>query len=947
MWLKLMLLICNPTEAGLISQNFIFLSLGFEFTQPEYARTITEYHAVNKTVMHIRAVGCHRQPVQYTITQPDTPFTIDEKGHIILLHPLNSDEAKSYDLNVRATSGNGKCVAHTKVLFVILNKNKHAPEFEFESYSCKIVENTLELQINPPLRVLDEDHGDAGKVRNVTIVESGLPFVFTVADDGTVHGKATTDMDAEDVTDYFFDIIATDNGHIGVGNGRVCKYIVEGFNLPFTVSEKGVVSLDFPLDKGSYDSYEFNVDAVDCGGMMSLTSAKVSIAVKTQCHKEFIRRADQELVLQQCSGKVNVAPSITLNECAKKLGNAHFSAAVSLDTKAGMGCDRETFEASDTFTICGADDFIDLLPKPGTGREWTKMLKKTQESLGKEKNGFYLDGQTYVEIPEGVVPEDIGDKFTISLWIKMEGSKSRQTILANTDKERLDRVHFSLTTSGSKLLFVHRREAIHAGRDVYCNAEFQYNVPELFDLQWHHIAAVVDGCSAKVYIDGEHHLPAVSIPDWTLHKSNIKNKFSIGARYLAKEKAFMEYFKGYLSGVVIKPNSVLSEMVLQCVTRCREHVNVEGPLPGNFSAKTVNFNAIEVSGEGTPEEFIKVLQNVIYINERLMPTPGIRSVNISAKVNDEKLEDVTINLSVAGNTRPVIVVKGLDSDIDVKWDKRKLIKERGVHVFDSLEIEYYGCESDEETPIDKVRYLDAALVTVDPPFKKGESFIFRQGIEALKKQKGLSVSFNRKEMIIRGVGHFSEYEDVLRQVVYVNSNPDNTMDKRFTVAVSTLNGRCLSDVELRHLSVIHANRDMEKYNIKAAKSSLEQEALPGYVSLEGSFESESSDGGSLSSGIMAVIVVCSLLVFIVLVVIGVYKYRQRPTTVKVVSPGDEKEEMYWDDTGLSGVRITLNPMQKFQELDLNEDGAHTDNQDTEDEEGGAAKGLLEWDNSDI
>ena len=178
-----------------------------------------------------------------------------------------------------------------------------------------------------------------------------------------------------------------------------------------------------------------------------------------------------------------------------------------------------------------------------------------------EKNGFYLDGQTYVEIPEGVVPEDIGDKFTISLWIKMEGSKSRQTILANTDKERLDRVHFSLTTSGSKLLFVHRREAIHAGRDVYCNAEFQYNVPELFDLQWHHIAAVVDGCSAKVYIDGEHHQPAMSIPDWTLHKSNMKNKFSIGARYLAKEKAFMEYFKGYLSGVVIKPNSVLSEMV--------------------------------------------------------------------------------------------------------------------------------------------------------------------------------------------------------------------------------------------------------------------------------------------------------------------------------------------------------------------------------------------------
>ena len=75
--------------------------------------------------------------------------------------------------------------------------------------------------------------------------------------------------------------------------------------------------------------------------------------------------------------------------------------------------------------------------------------------------------------------------------------------------------------------------------------------------------------------------------------------------------------------------------------------------------------------------------------------------------------------------------------------------------------------------------------------------------------------------------------------------------------------------------------------------------------------------------------------------------NRRPETVKVVPPGDDKEEMYWDDTGLSGVRITLNPMQKFQELDLNEDSNNTEKSDTEDEEGTATKGLLEWDNSDM
>lgn len=57
--------------------------------------------------------------------------------------------------------------------------------------------------------------------------------------------------------------------------------------------------------------------------------------------------------------------------------------------------------------------------------------------------------------------------------------------------------------------------------------------------------------------------------------------------------------------------------------------------------------------------------------------------------------------------------------------------------------------------------------------------------------------------------------------------------------------------------------------------------------------------------------------------------------------------MYWDDIGLSGVRIIFNFMQKFQELDLNEDGVNIDNVEIEDEEGGVIKGLLEWDNFDI
>ena len=85
--------------------------------------------------------------------------------------------------------------------------------------------------------------------------------------------------------------------------------------------------------------------------------------------------------MQQCTGKVYVTPDIALNECAKKYEKANLSAIVHLVTNAGMGCDRDTYEASDAFTLCGADGFVDLLPQPGVGRDWTEGLKKNTKGM--------------------------------------------------------------------------------------------------------------------------------------------------------------------------------------------------------------------------------------------------------------------------------------------------------------------------------------------------------------------------------------------------------------------------------------------------------------------------------------------------------------------------------------------------------------------------------------
>ena len=155
---------------------------------------------------------------------------------------------------------------------------------------------------------------------------------------------------------------------------------------------------------------------------------------------------------------------------------------------------------------------------------------------------------------------------------------------------------------------------------------------------------------------------------------------------------------------------------------------------------------------------------------------------ILSMFNQMPLATVTVDISVAGNTRPVLVVQGLDADIGLNWEKRKILKEKGLRIFDSVEIEYEGCKKGDDTPVDKVRLLDQAVIRVNPAFKKGDSFNFPQGIKGLK-EKGLSVSFNNEELVIRGIAHFSEYEDVLRQMVYVSLVPKDILHLEIYVSL--------------------------------------------------------------------------------------------------------------------------------------------------------------------
>lgn len=82
---------------------------------------------------------------------------------------------------------------------------------------------------------------------------------------------------------------------------------------------------------------------------------------------------------------------------------------------------------------------IDLLPSPSTATNWTTgLLVDSSEMI------FKFDGRQGAKIPDGIVPKNLTDQFTITMWMKHGPSPGvraeKETILCNSDKTGESRV---------------------------------------------------------------------------------------------------------------------------------------------------------------------------------------------------------------------------------------------------------------------------------------------------------------------------------------------------------------------------------------------------------------------------------------------------------------------------------------------------------------------------
>ncbi|KAG8511436.1 Calsyntenin-2, partial [Galemys pyrenaicus] len=197
-------------------------------------------------------------------------------------------------------------------------------------------------------------------------------------------------------------------------------------------------------------------------------------------HAHLGMRADwtKRIEYQPGSGSVPLFPSIHLETCDGAVSSIQITTELQTNY-IGKGCDRETYSEKSLQKLCGASSgIIDLLPSPSAATNWTAgLLVDSSEMI------FRFDGRQGAKIPDGIVPKNLTDQFTITMWMKHGPSTGvraeKETILCNSDKTEMNRHHYALYVHNCRLVFLLRKDFDQA--DTFRPAEFHWKLDQLGD----------------------------------------------------------------------------------------------------------------------------------------------------------------------------------------------------------------------------------------------------------------------------------------------------------------------------------------------------------------------------------------------------------------------------------------------------------------------------------
>nr|XP_030135944.3 calsyntenin-2 isoform X1 [Taeniopygia guttata] len=901
--------------------------------------------------------------------------------------------------------------------------NKHKPWIE-TSYHGIITENNDTVILDPPLVALDKDAPVpfAGEICAFKIHGQEMPFEAVVLNKTSGEGqlRAKSPIDCELQKEYTFIIQAYDCGsgpggtnwkkshkavvHIQVKDvnefspafkesiykasvtegkiydsilqveatdedcspqySQICNYEIVTTDVPFAIDRNGNIRNTEKLSYDKQQQYDIMVTAFDCGQKHATEDVLVRVNVKPVC-KPGWQDWNKRIEYRPGSGSIPLFPSIQLEMCDGPVSSIHTT--IELQTNyIGKGCDRETYSEKYLQKLCGASSgAIDLLPSPSTTTNWTVGLLIDSNDMI-----FKFDGKQGAKIPDGIVPKNLTDQFTITLWMKHGPSPGlraeKETILCNSDKTEMNRHHYALYVHNCRLVFLLRKDFDQA--DTFRPAEFHWKLDQICDKEWHYYVVNVEFPVVTLYMDGTTYEPYLVTNDWPIHPSHIAMQLTVGACWQGGEVTkprFAQYFHGSLAGLTIRPGKIESQKVISCLQACKEGLDINS-LESLGQGIKYHFNpsqSVLVMEGDDVENINQALQKVSYINSRQFPTAGARRLKVSSKVQCFgediciSIPDIDAYVMVFQANEPKITITGMDH---FARPAAQFESERGVILLPDIRIVSTVSKMEHSADLREIGRANKQVAVKEMLHNLDFCDVLVIGAELDPEQECLELDHGELQgkhldatnstagYSIYGVDSMFSYEQVLRQLRYRNWGTSATLERKFRVKCSELNGRYSSNefnLEVSNEFSLEVSRDFNlemsnefslEVNILHSSNSNFMDHINHIIFQPKFLQSVQHPEGSVSpvhssvvpSVAMIVIIIC-VSILVLVVTLGVFQLCSARQHSSMGHEGTKEIEMDWDDSALT---ITVNPMEKYEKPHQTEEESEEEDIDDEEED---------------
>ncbi|XP_061724648.1 calsyntenin-1 [Cydia pomonella] len=877
--------------------------------------------------------------------------------------------------------------------FLILN-NKHHGEAPFEI--MVIDENEARLRVRFPLNCEKRRNYkfDIAAVGCDGSYSNTVPVHITVTDVNEFapvfpQSAYVKSVDEGRIYDEIVRVEATDRD-CTPRYGDVCKYeILTDRSQPFAIDTYGVIRNTEPLDYEKSHNHILSVVAYDCG-MMQSAPVMVTIKVNKPCRAGW-KGVAERVDYAPGTGPLALFPAARLEACSSDErcpGVTRIQAAVTLQaSRAGSGCDRDTYAIHSQRTICGLDPkTVDLLPSPGAGNEWAKALKPDSGRDGEQM--FEFDGSTTAAaVPGRVLPPALAGSFSISTWLRHapppdHDKHRKEHVLCLADDHKMNRHHYALFVRNCRLILLLRRDFGDGDLNIFRPAEWRWKIPEVCDNEWHHYAVNVRFPNVELFVDGEPYRaidgkgPEV-IDDWPLHPAHgVNTTLVVGACWQGTESDMKHHLHGWLAGLGVLLHGVQPPAALKCVAHCREGLSL---------APDLYLKSVSVEGDGVAD-VETLLRRVAYGDARAFPTPGRRNVHVATTITCDngriiKAKPAESYIMVLQPQTPSILINGTD---DAARDYAHF--RQGLRVFPELSVRVlaaqHGAVKDAES-----QKLDSCVVSVYPALNPDHEALSLRSASELPLRYDIRAAVTRDGVILTGSDSVHNYQQVLREIEYSNKKPAYYLNRVFKLTCSELDGRFTSNEYVQTLTVVHPHmsgdglaRELHPSGVadkmdavardKQAAHAHGHALQPRVYAAHAQRDAHSAElpaprlldapaGATNHVALLIGVVACG----VVVLAGGVALARARAAAAAAPARRPPRDEMAWDDSALT---ITLNPMDEAAAemgaagaAELSSDGESCDDSDSdrhdssdEDEEVMSGKqhkyrniSQLEWDNS--